>query len=72
MNLIGRGIQCGIGWTISGWINQAAIESALFSGENGEGVVACGTDGVTGHVWNAIVQNGRVNYIDGQIGAGGA
>ncbi|WP_373338457.1 hypothetical protein RSP673_022545 (plasmid) [Ralstonia solanacearum P673] len=23
-------------------------------------------------MWNAIVQNGRVNYIDGQIGAGGA
>lgn len=31
-----------------------------------------GTDGVTGHVWNAVVQNGKVNYIDGQIGGGGA
>ncbi|CAM2157596.1 hypothetical protein PT2222_420026 [Paraburkholderia tropica] len=31
-----------------------------------------GTDGVTGHVWNTVVQNGTVNYIDGQIGAGGA
>ncbi|WP_373421886.1 toxin glutamine deamidase domain-containing protein [Burkholderia multivorans] len=27
---------------------------------------------VTGHVWNAVVQNGKVNYIDGQIGGGGA
>jgi hypothetical protein len=25
-----------------------------------------------GHVWNAVVQNGVVRYIDGQLGAGGA
>ncbi|WP_367117690.1 toxin glutamine deamidase domain-containing protein [Paraburkholderia phenazinium] len=34
--------------------------------------VVYGTDGVTGHVWNAVVQNGSVNYIDGQIGGSGA
>ncbi|WP_124982067.1 toxin glutamine deamidase domain-containing protein [Ralstonia solanacearum] len=49
-----------------------AIESALLAGGNGTRAVVYGTDGVTGHVWNAIVQNGRVNYIDGQVGAGGA
>ncbi|MDB0577944.1 hemagglutinin repeat-containing protein [Ralstonia solanacearum] len=60
------------GTTFSGWTNQMAIESALLAGGNGTRAVVYGTDGVTGHVWNAIVQNGRVNYIDGQVGAGGA
>ncbi|WP_405124821.1 hemagglutinin repeat-containing protein [Ralstonia pseudosolanacearum] len=60
------------GTTFSGWTNQRAIESALLAGGNGTRAVVYGTDGVTGHVWNAVVQNGRVNYIDGQIGAGGA
>ncbi|MCA8222584.1 toxin glutamine deamidase domain-containing protein [Burkholderia multivorans] len=40
--------------------------------EKGTRAVVYGTDGVTGHVWNAVVQNGKVNYIDGQIGGGGA
>jgi hypothetical protein len=28
--------------------------------------------GTTAHVWNAVVQRGKINYIDGQIGGGGA
>ncbi|WP_431607465.1 toxin glutamine deamidase domain-containing protein [Paraburkholderia tropica] len=48
------------------------FESALLAGRSGTRAVVYGTDGVTGHVWNAVVQNGTVNYIDGQIGAGGA
>nr|WP_254224926.1 toxin glutamine deamidase domain-containing protein [Burkholderia multivorans] len=51
---------------------QQNIESTLLAGGNGTRAVMYGTDGVTGHVWNAVVQNGKVNYIDGQIGGGGA
>jgi Papain fold toxin 1, glutamine deamidase len=28
--------------------------------------------GTTAHIWNAVGQRGKINYIDGQIGAGGA
>ncbi|MBU9165745.1 DUF637 domain-containing protein, partial [Burkholderia multivorans] len=60
------------GTTFSGWTTQQNIESTLLAGGNGTRAVVYGTDGVTGHVWNAVVQNGKVNYIDGQIGGGGA
>lgn len=60
------------GTTFSGWTTQQNIESTLLAGGNGTRAVVYGTDGVTGHVWNAVVQNGKVNYIDGQIGRGGA
>ncbi|WP_254223603.1 toxin glutamine deamidase domain-containing protein [Burkholderia multivorans] len=60
------------GTTFSGSTTQQNIESTLLAGGNGTRAVVYGTDGVTGHVWNAVVQNGKVNYIDGQIGGGGA
>ncbi|MCO8609110.1 hypothetical protein KGP95_24610 [Burkholderia multivorans] len=60
------------GTTFSGWTTQQNIESTLPAGGNGTRAVMYGTDGVTVHVWNAVVQNGKVNYIDGQIGGGGA
>ncbi|WP_353236518.1 toxin glutamine deamidase domain-containing protein [Diaphorobacter ruginosibacter] len=43
----------------------------MLSGGNGTRAVIYGTDGTTGHVWNAVVQDGKVNYIDGQIGGNG-
>jgi filamentous hemagglutinin len=60
------------GTTFSSWTTRQGIESSLLAGGNGTRAVIYGTDGVTGHVWNAVVQNGRINYIDGQIGASGA
>ncbi len=59
------------GTKFSGWTNQQGVEQALLAAGNGTRAVVYGTDGVAGHVWNAVVQNGRVNYIDGQIGVGG-
>ncbi len=60
------------GTKFSGWTTQQNIESTLLAGGDGTRAVIYGTDGATGHVWNAVVQNGKVNYIDGQIGGGGA
>jgi filamentous hemagglutinin len=60
------------GTKFSGWTSQRNIESSLLAGGEGTRAVIYGTDGATGHVWNAIVQNGKVNYIDGQIGGSGA
>jgi hypothetical protein len=60
------------GTKFSGWTTQQNIESTLLAGGDGTRAVIYGTDGATGHVWNAVVQNGKVNYIDGQIGSGGA
>ncbi|WP_186111609.1 toxin glutamine deamidase domain-containing protein [Burkholderia gladioli] len=59
------------GTKFSGWTTQGNIESSLLAGGDGTPAVVYGTDGVTGHVWNAVVQNGKVNYIDGQTGGGG-
>ena len=60
------------GTKFSGWTSQKNIESSLLSSGNGTRAVIYGTDGVNAHVWNAVVQNGKVNYIDGQIGGSGA
>ncbi|MDP3230389.1 MAG: RHS repeat-associated core domain-containing protein [Acidovorax sp.] len=60
------------GTKLSGWTSQQTIESTLLAQGNGARAVIYGTDGATGHVWNAVVQNGKVNYIDGQIGGSGA
>jgi filamentous hemagglutinin len=60
------------GTKFSGWTSQQNIESTLLAQGNGARAVIYGTDGATGHVWNAVVQNGKVNYIDGQIGGSGA
>jgi hypothetical protein len=60
------------GTTFSGWRTQQSIESSLLASGNGARAVIYGTDGATGHAWNAVVQNGRVIYIEGQIGASGA
>nr|WP_244999969.1 hemagglutinin repeat-containing protein [Chromobacterium violaceum] len=59
---------------LSGWTNRSAIESSLLRGGEGTRAVVYGMDrsGATAHVWNAIVQHGEVNYIDGQTGGGGA
>ena len=59
---------------MSYWTTREQIEQTLLrSGEGARGIVY-GSDayGINGHVWNAIVQNGRVHYIDGQTGFGGA
>jgi hypothetical protein len=55
--------------TVSG---PAAIESELLSAGNGARGIVYGTDGVNAHVWNAVVQDGKVNFIDFQgIGPSG-
>ncbi|KQW55919.1 hypothetical protein ASC92_17830 [Variovorax sp. Root411] len=57
----------------SSWTDQASIEKTLLAGGNGTRAVVYGMDAdhLTAHVWNAVVQNGKINYIDGQTGAGG-
>ncbi|MBP4048560.1 hemagglutinin repeat-containing protein [Chromobacterium violaceum] len=59
---------------LSGWTNRSTIESSLLRRGDGTRAVVYGMDrsGATAHVWNAIVQHGEVNYIDGQTGGGGA
>jgi filamentous hemagglutinin len=59
---------------MSGWVTRAQIETSLLQSGSGTRAVIYGMDevGATGHVWNAVVQHGRINYIDGQIGQGGA
>ena len=60
--------------TFSGWTSRQSIEQSLLSGGNGTRAVIYGMDeaGTSAHVWNAVVQRGRINYIDGQVGQGGA
>ncbi|WP_152965159.1 toxin glutamine deamidase domain-containing protein [Comamonas testosteroni] len=60
------------GTKFSGWVSQQNIEKTMLSRGEGARAVIYGTDGATGHVWNAVVQNGKINYIDGQIGGNGA
>ena len=51
---------------------QAAIESELLEVGNGARGIVYGTDGEYAHVWNAVVQDGLVNYVDFQgIGPSG-
>ena len=48
---------------------QAAIESELLNAGNGaRGIVYGARSDGTAHVWNAIVQDGRVNFVDFQAG----
>ena len=58
----------------SSWTSRAEIERNLLSSGNGTTAVIYGMDraGTSGHVWNAVVQKNRINYIDGQLGRGGA
>jgi RHS repeat-associated protein len=53
---------------------QTNVEALLLEGGNGARGIVYGADaaGDVGHVWNAANQGGAVNFIDGQIGAGGA
>jgi hypothetical protein len=52
---------------------QSAIESELLAAGNGARGIVYGTNGKTAHVWNAVVQDGRVNFIDFQgIGPSGS
>jgi len=60
------------GTKFSGWVSQQSIEKNMLNRGEGTRAVIYGTDGATGHVWNAVVQNGKINYIDGQIGGSGA
>ena len=62
------------GTNMSGWVSRSQIESALLSSGNGTRAVIYGMDanGIAAHVWNAVVQRGQINYIDGQICGGGA
>ena len=59
---------------MSGWTNRSNIERTLLGSGDGTRAVIYGMDknAITGHVWNAVVQKGKINYIDGQIGGGGA
>ena len=58
---------------MSSWTSKNNIEQTLLRSGEGARAVVYGADanGATGHVWNAVVQNGKVNYIDGQTGASG-
>lgn len=51
---------------------RSAIERELLEARDGARGIVYDTDGVDAHVWNAVVQNGRVNFIDFQgIGPNG-
>ena len=51
---------------------RSAIEQELLAVGDGARGIVCGTDGVNAHVWNAVVQDGRVNFVDFQgIGPNG-
>lgn len=58
---------------MSNWVSRGQIEKTLMSSGEGTRAIIYGMDstGSTAHVWNAVVQNGRVNYIDGQTGGSG-
>lgn len=59
---------------LSGWTTRVDMEAALLEQGNGTRAVIYGMDeaGASAHVWNAVVQRGQINYIDGQLGRGGA
>ncbi|MGC3986774.1 MAG: hemagglutinin repeat-containing protein [Pseudorhodoferax sp.] len=56
---------------MSDWATRSTIEKSLLAKGEGSRAVVYGTNGITGHVWNAVVQKGRVNYIDAQSGGSG-
>jgi filamentous hemagglutinin len=60
--------------TFSGWVSQGEIENSLLANGEGTQAIIYGMDetGTSGHVWNAVVQDGSINYLDGQIQSGGA
>jgi len=62
------------GTQFSNDMSRHQIENLLRSYGDGTRAIIYGADktGQHGHVWNATVQKGRVNYIDGQTGKGGA
>lgn len=62
------------GTQFSNDMSRHQIENLLRSYGDGTRAIIYGVDetGKFGHVWNAIVQKGIVNYIDGQTGKGGA
>ena len=62
------------GTQFSNDMSRHQIENLLRSYGDGTRAIIYGVDktGKSGHVWNATVQKGRVNYIDGQTGKGGA
>ena len=62
------------GTQFSNDMSRHQIENLLRSYGNGTRAIIYGADktGQYGHVWNATVQKGIVNYIDGQTGKGGA
>lgn len=47
-------------------VGRAAIESELLAAGNGARGIVYGSDGAQAHVWNAVVQSGRVNFVDFQ------
>ena len=54
----------GASWrSVSG---RPAIEQELLAAGDGARGVVYGADGVNAHVWNAVVQDGRVNFVDFQ------
>ncbi len=61
------------GTKLSGWTTRKALEAELMRSPQGTVAVIYGMNrnGSKGHVWNAVVQRGRINYIDGQTGSGG-
>lgn len=62
------------GTTFSGWVSKAEVERTLLGQRENTRAIIYGmtNDGRQGHVWNAVVQRGRINYVDGQTGSGGA
>ncbi|WP_373867573.1 toxin glutamine deamidase domain-containing protein [Acinetobacter bereziniae] len=62
-----------LGTKLSGWISKNKMEQELLKSGDGTRAVVYGmtSDGRSGHVWNAVVQNGKVNYIDRQTGSSG-
>lgn len=59
--------------TFSGWVTREYIEKTLLDRGDGATAVVYGmtADGLNGHVWNAAVQRGSINYMDGQTGKSG-
>jgi filamentous hemagglutinin len=67
-------LEAAYGTQLSGWTTRSNIESTLLESGNGTRAVVYGMDeaGASAHVWNAVVQRGQINYIDGQVGGSGA
>lgn len=62
--------HAGASWRQVG--GRSDIEAELLADGNGSRGIVYGTDGSTAHVWNAVVQNDRVNFVDFQgIGPSG-